>query len=193
MPALLTLQTKIGVKADGDFGPATLKAAAKYFKLSNARAAHFFAQTYHETGGFKIFEENLNYSSEGLQRVFGKYFQTKKVADAVAHNPQTIANIVYAGRMGNEDYGDGYKYRGRGAVQLTGKANYEKFGYLANPESVSDEFAFESALKFFETLWPICDLGVTEEAITKLTKKINGGTIGLEDRIKLTNKFAGML
>jgi len=148
--SLKSLQTKIGVNADGAFGPGTLKAAMTYYKFTPERAAHFFAQTSHETGGFKAFSENLNYSAQGLQGIFGKYFPGN-LEESYARQPEKIANRVYADRMGNgnEASGDGWKYRGRGALQLTGKANYEAFSkYLNKPEIITtpDLVANELAL-----------------------------------------------
>jgi len=200
--SLANLQQKIGVTADGAFGPGTLKAAAAYYKLSPARAAHFFAQTAHETGGFKAFSENLSYGAPGLRGIFGKYFPTEAMAKAYERQPQKIANRVYGGRMGNgvEASGDGWKYRGRGALQLTGKANYQAFSdyikrpdVMTNPDLVAGELCFESALWFFDKnrLWGICDQGINDAAILALTKRINGGTHGLDDRKLKTKKFAG--
>jgi putative chitinase len=201
--SLKNLQSKIGVTADGAFGPGTLKAAMAYYKMTPERAAHFFAQTAHETGGFKAFSENLNYSADGLQKIFGKYFPGL-LEEQYARNPEKIANRVYADRMGNgnEASGDGWKYRGRGALQLTGKANYKAFSdYLKNPlimeqpDMVAGELAFESAMFFFDKnkLWDICDKGVTKETILALTKRINGGTHGLADREEKTFKYYGYL
>lgn len=201
--SLKNLQTKIGVTADGAFGPGTLKAAMAHYKMTPERAAHFFAQTAHETGGFKAFSENLNYSADGLQKIFGKYFPGL-LEESYARNPEKIANRVYADRMGNgpEASGDGWKYRGRGALQLTGKANYKAFSdYLKNPlvmeqpDLVAGELAFESAMFFFDKnkLWDICDKGVTKETILALTKRINGGTHGLADREEKTFKYYGFL
>jgi putative chitinase len=202
--SLVDLQKKIGVTADGAFGPGTLKAAAAYYKLNKSRAAHFFAQTAHETGGFKAFSENLNYGAKGLRGIFGKYFPTEAMAKAYERQPQKIANRVYASRMGNsvEASGDGWKYRGRGALQLTGKANYQAFAdyidrpdVMTNPDLVAGELCFESALWFFDKnkLWGICDQGINDAAILALTKRINGGTHGLDDRMAKTKKFAGWL
>ena len=201
--SLKNLQTKIGVTADGAFGPGTLKAAMAYYKMTPERAAHFFAQTAHETGGFKAFSENLNYSADGLQKIFGKYFPGL-LEESYAKKPEKIANRVYADRMGNgsEASGDGWKYRGRGALQLTGKANYKAFSdYLKNPlvmeqpDLVAGELAFESAMFFFDKnkLWDICDKGVTKETILALTKRINGGTHGLADREEKSFKYYGLL
>ena len=202
--SLKHLQTKIGVTADGAFGPGTLKAAAKYYKMSPERAAHFFAQTAHETGEFRLFSENLNYSKDGLVRVFSKYFPSSTLAESYAKQAEKIANRVYGNRMGNGDEasGDGWKYRGRGALQLTGKNNYQAFSaYLkkpeivTNPDLVATDYAFESAIFFFDNnkLWSICDLGVNDNSITTLTRRINGGVLGLDHRKELTNKFYGWL
>jgi putative chitinase len=197
--SLKSLQERAGVAADGAFGPGTMKAAMTLLKLTPIRAAHFFAQTSHETGGFKAFSENLNYSAQGLQGIFGKYFPGN-LEESYARQPEKIANRVYADRMGNgnEASGDGWKFRGRGALQLTGKANYEAFAkYLGNnevmenPDLVATKYSFESAMFFFERnkLWAICDQGINDAAILALTKRINGGTHGLEDRKAKTYKY----
>lgn len=197
------LQEKIGVTADGAFGPGTLKAAMNFYKMTPERAAHFFAQTGHETGEFKLFTENLNYSADGLKKIFGKYFPGD-TANSYARNPEKIANKVYGNRMGNgaESTGEGYKFRGRGALQLTGKSNYEAFSTYLNkpeimttPDIVASTFAFESAQFFFDRnkLWSICDKGVNDDTIKELTKRINGGYNGLEHRIALTKKYYGWL
>jgi putative chitinase len=197
--SLKSLQAKIGVTADGAFGPGTMKKAMEFYKLTPVRAAHFFAQTAHESGDFKAFSENLNYSAQGLQGTFGKYFPGN-LEESYARNPEKIANRVYASRMGNGDEksGDGYKFRGRGALQLTGKDNYAAFAkYLGKPEImthpdlVATEYSFESAMFFFDKnkLWEICDKGVNDAAILALTKRINGGTHGLEDRTNKTKKY----
>lgn len=203
--SLKNLQEKIGVDADGLFGPGTLRAAQKYYDLSDFRAAHFFAQTAHESGNFKAFSENLNYSSEALNKIFPKYFKKAgRDANVYGRHPEKIANVVYASRMGNGDTasGDGWKYRGRGALQLTGHDNYKAFGdYLGNPDImrnpdlVAGEFSFESAMFFFEKngLWEICDKGVGDDTIKALTKRINGGYHGLEDRTAKTKKYYGYL
>ncbi len=197
--SLQSLQEKIGVTPDGSFGPNTMKAAMAFYKLTPIRATHFFAQTAHETGEYKLFSENLNYSSKGLQTTFGKYFPGN-LEESYARNPEKIANKVYADRMGNsnEASGDGWKYRGRGALQLTGKANYESFAkylgkpeVIANPDLVATTYAFESAIYFFDKnkLWGICDQGINDAAILSLTKRINGGINGLDHRKSLTNKY----
>jgi putative chitinase len=202
---MIELQKKIGVTADGAFGPGTLKAAASYFKLNKNRAAHFFAQCAHESGNFKAFSENLNYGAKGLRTTFGKYFQTEGIAKNYERQPQRIANRAYANRMGNGDEasGDGFAYKGRGPLQLTGKNNYRAFGkyigreqeILDNPDLVATELGFESALWFFDAnkLWSICDQGINDAAILALTKRINGGTHGLDDRKAKTKKYATWL
>lgn len=197
--SLKSLQEKIGVTADGTFGPGTMKKAMEFYKLTPIRAAHFFAQTAHETGGFKAFAENLNYSAEGLKNTFKKYFPGN-LNELYTRNPEKIANRVYASRMGNGDEksGDGYKFRGRGALQLTGKENYKVFSdylkkpeIMTNPDLVATTYSFESAMFFFDKnkLWSICDQGITDAAILSLTKRINGGTHGLADRSEKTKKY----
>jgi putative chitinase len=197
--SLKSLQEKIGTTPDGAFGPGTMKKAMEFYKLTPVRAAHFFAQTAHETGGFKLFIENLNYSADGLQKIFGKYFPGT-LEESYARNPEKIANRVYASRMGNGDEksGDGWKFRGRGALQLTGKDNYAAFAkYLQKPEImttpdlVATVYSFESAMFFFDKnkLWSICDKGINDAAILELTKRINGGTHGLADRNEKTKKY----
>jgi putative chitinase len=198
--SIRSLQTKIGVTADGIFGPGTMKAAMAYYKMTPERAAHFFGQTAHETGNFKAFSENLNYGAKGLLGVFKKYFPTEALALQYERNPEKIANRVYGSRMGNGDEasGDGWKFRGRGALQLTGKDNYKAFSdylknptIMENPDLVANELAFESAIFFFDRnkLWDICDKGVDKDTITALTRRINGGTHGLEDRIQKTGAY----
>lgn len=204
--SMIELQKKIGVTADGAFGPGTLKAAAAYYKLSPNRAAHFFAQTAHESGGFKAFSENLNYGAKGLRSIFGKYFQTDGIAKNYERQPQRIANRAYANRMGNGDEasGEGFAFRGRGALQLTGKFNYKAFSdyigrpdVMTNPDLVAGELCFESALWFFDKnkLWSICDKGINEAAIRELSSRINGSKNphGLDDRRMKTKKYATWL
>jgi putative chitinase len=198
--SLASLQKKIGVTADGVFGKGTLKAAMAYYKLTPVQAAHFFAQTAHESGNFKAFSENLNYSAEGLLRIFPKYFD-QATANKYARQPEKIANRVYANRMGNGDEasGSGWLYKGRGALQLTGKSNYKDFadwlGKAIDPNAVADEYAFESAKYFFDKnkLWAICDKGVDDATILALTKRINGGTHGLDDRKAKTKLYYSWL
>lgn len=203
MNALQLLQQKAGVEPDGVFGPNTFRAAKQLLNLSDNGAVHFFAQLSHETGNFKRFEENLNYSAERLVAVWPKRF-TAESAKAYHRNPEKIANKVYGGRMGNGDVnsGDGWKFRGRGAIQLTGRFNYQQFSVfvddhsiLENPDSVATKYAFDSAMNFFKkkNIWQLCEEGFSNEVIKLVTKVINGGTNGLGHRIELTNKYRGYL
>lgn len=198
---LAALQAKCGVTADGKWGPGTYRAARDFFKLTNSQAAHFFGQCAHESGNFKVFSENLNYSADGLTKIFKKYFPTVASTAGYARKPEKIANKVYANRMGNgpESSGDGWKFRGRGPIQLTGKDNYTAFAaavgrpdILTNPDIVAGELAFESALWFFRKngLLETANKGVSTAVITQITKRVNGGTHGLDDRIAKTTKFA---
>ena len=195
------LQSKSGTAVDGVWGPSTYRAARNYFKLTNNQAAHFFGQCAHESGNFKIFSENLNYSAAGLQKIFKKYFPTLASTTGYARNPEKIANKVYANRMGNgpESSGDGWRFRGRGPIQLTGRNNYTEFSkdidrpdVLTNPSIVATELAFESALWFFRKngLFAIADRGITVELITLISRRVNGGTHGLDDRLQKTKQFA---
>ncbi len=167
------------------------------------RLSHFLGQCAHESGNFKFTSENLNYSTKGLLATFPKYFKQPGLAEAYSRNPERIASRVYADRMGNGSEGshDGWKFRGRGYIQLTGKTNYTAFDkfvnedILSNPELVSLKYPLASAGWFFykNKLNKISDKGMTEQVMLELTKKINGGTNGLQDRIKYTTKFGKIL
>ena len=198
MNPLQKFQQRIGVNPDGQFGKNTLRKAVEHLKLTKEQGAHFFAQISHETGEFKLYEENLNYSAQGLVKIFGKYFNSV-TAKLYARQPEKIANKVYANRMGNgnELSGDGWKFRGRGFLQLTGRSNYELFAQyvkdgevLKNPDLVTEKYAMESALFYFDRnkLWDRCKK-VDDDTILLITKKINGGTNGLAHRKELTNKY----
>ncbi len=159
-----------------------------------ARVAAFLAQTAHESGGYKALKENLNYKAESLVRVFPKYFPNLDIAKQYAHNQEKIANRVYGNRMGNGDEasGDGFRYCGRGLIQLTGKDNYSWFAAsLEMPvEDVPEYLAtFEGAVQSACWFWETNNLNQWADKgdILTLTKRINGGTIGLEDRIKHYN------
>lgn len=170
---------------------------------SPIRMSHFLGQCAHESGNFKFTSENLNYSTKGLLATFPKYFKQPGLAEAYAKNPERIASRVYADRIGNgvEGSGDGWKFRGRGYIQLTGKSNYSAFdGFvnediISNPDLVAKKYPLLSAAWFFHRnkLNTISDKGLTETVILQLTKKINGGTNGLQDRIKYTIKFGKIL
>ncbi len=237
--ALKEWQTKNGLTADGVAGPTTLsklgillkedvviqpvgglsidklkghipdsvlaqisETASKFNITNNLRLAHFLAQCSHESGGFKVTSENLNYSVDGLKRVFGKYFPGN-LAESYAKQPEKIASKVYGGRMGNGDEAskDGYKFRGRGYIQLTGKDNYKTFtkfigeDCVANPDLVATKYPLASAAFFFNNnnLWSICDRGATDEVVTSVTKRVNGGTIGLDHRLKEFKTFYKLL
>jgi putative chitinase len=177
--------------------------AAKFQINTPLRLAHFLAQCGHESGGFKATSENLNYSAKGLMGIFKKYFPTEALANAYQRNPQKIANKVYANRMANGDEasGDGFKFRGRGYIQLTGKANYTAFGkaigedITANPDVVSGKYALLSAAWFWSNngLNKLADGGSTDAVVTTITKRVNGGTIGLADRIKHFKEYYHLL
>jgi putative chitinase len=167
------------------------------------RLAHFLAQCGHESGGFRLTKENLNYSAKGLMGIFKKYFPTEALAKQYERKPEKIANKVYGGRMGNgpEASGDGAKYCGRGYIQLTGKDNYTAFGksinedMTVNPQAVADKYALLSAAWFFNKngLHKLADGGATDAVVTQITKRVNGGTIGLADRIKHFKEYHALL
>ena len=167
------------------------------------RLAHFLAQTGHESGGFKATSENLNYGAKGLLGIFKKYFPTEAKAKEYERKPEKIANLVYGGRMGNgpEASGEGFKFRGRGYIQLTGKDNYKAFDavvpedILANPDLVATKYPLLSAAWFFHKngLHKLADGGATDAVVTSVTKRVNGGTIGLADRIKHFKEYHNLL
>ena len=176
---------------------------AKKFNITTPlRLAHFLSQCGHESGGFRLVNENVNYSAAGLKGIFGKYFPGN-LSESYARQPQKIASRVYGGRMGNgaESTGDGYKFRGRGYIQLTGKDKYTRFGKfigedtVANPDLVATKYPLASAAFFFDSnkLWSICDKGSDNATVTAVTKRVNGGTIGLADRIKHFNEYYNLL
>ena len=177
--------------------------ASKFGITNSLRLAHFLAQCGHESGGFKAVRENLNYSAKGLLGIFRKYFTNVNLAQQYERKPEKIANRVYASRMGNgnEGSGDGFKFRGRGYIQLTGKDNYSLFdatvpeSILADPDLVATKYPLASAAFFFKrnNLWAICDRGADVGTVTAVTKRVNGGTIGLPDRIKHFNEYYKLL
>lgn len=158
---------------------------------STLRIAAFLAQCIHESGGFIFLTENLNYKAESLMRVWPRHFPTLEIAKSYERNPQKIANKAYANRMGNgdENSGDGWRYCGRGLIQLTGKSNYQAFAdSIETPLQDIPEYlqTFEGAVQSACWFWETNNLNVLADKkdILGLTKKINGGTIGLDDRIK---------
>ena len=165
------------------------------------RLAHFLGQACHESGDFKLINENLNYSGDRLIEIFPKYFEGKDTS-AYNRNPQKIANLIYGNRMGNGDEasGDGYKFHGRGYIQLTGKDNYKSFSAaigedcVSNPDLVATKYPLASAAWFFnKSCVKKCDAGVSDDVIIAVTKCVNGGTIGLDDRKTRTLEFYNLL
>ena len=176
--------------------------AAKFNITNTLRLAHFLAQCGHESGNFRAVSENLNYSADGLKKIFPKYFPGN-LNESYARQPEKIAARVYGGRMGNGDEAskEGFKFRGRGYIQLTGKSNYTTFDkfveddIVGNPDLVATKYPLMSAAFFFNNnnLWTICDRGADVATVTAVTKRVNGGTIGLADRIKHFNEFYSLL
>jgi putative chitinase len=177
--------------------------ASKFEINTPLRLAHFLAQCGHESGGFKLTKENLNYSAKGLNGIFKKYFPTLESAVPYERKPEKIANKVYSGRMGNgtEASGEGWKFHGRGFIQLTGKENYTAFtksigeDCITNPDLVASKYALASAAWFFNKngLHKMADGGANDDTVTKITKRVNGGTIGLPDRIKHFKEYYHLL
>jgi len=163
--------------------------------------AHFLAQCGHESCGFRVVNENLNYSAKGLLGIFKKYFPTQQLAEAYQRNPEKIANRVYASRMGNGDEasGEGFKFRGRGYIQLTGKNNYTAFGkaigvdIAANPDLVATKYPLLSAAWFFSKNCLAKCKDASDASVLAVTKCVNGGTIGLADRQKHFKEYYHLL
>lgn len=167
------------------------------------RLAHFLAQCDHESGGFTRTVENLNYSSERLLQIFPRYFKTLNEAQSFNRQPQKIANRVYANRMSNGgvNSNDGWNYRGRGYIQLTGRANYSAFDafvedkIIENPDLVATKFPLLSAAWFWHAnkLNAIADRGDTRDVVTQVRRRVNGGTIGLDDTVTKFSKYYKIL
>jgi putative chitinase len=163
--------------------------------------AHFLAQCGHESGGFRVVNENLNYSTKGLLGIFKKYFPTQALAEQYQRKPEKIANRVYASRMGNgnEASGEGFKFRGRGYIQLTGKQNYTAFGKaigvdtVANPDLVATKYPLLSAAWFFSKNCLAKCKDASDASVLAVTKCVNGGTIGLADRQKHFKEYYHLL
>lgn len=176
---------------------------AKFDLGTPLRLAHFLAQCGHESAGFKAVSENLNYGAKGLQSIFKKYFPTEAKALEYERKPEKIANLVYANRMSNGDEasGDGFRFRGRGYIQLTGRANYTSFNkfvdddVVVNPDFVATKYPLLSAGWFFHSngLHKLADGGATDAVVTTVTKRVNGGTIGLADRISHFKEYYSLL
>ena len=166
------------------------------------RLAHFLSQCGHESGNFRVVNENLNYSAEGLKKTFPKYFPGN-LNEVYARKGEMIASRVYANRMGNGDEKsrDGWKYRGRGYIQLTGKDNYSAFDKFVdddivnNPDLVSTKYPLLSAGWFFHNnnLNKISDKGSSDSVVLEMTKRINGGTHGFDDRLTRFKKIFSLL
>jgi putative chitinase len=176
---------------------------AEKFNITNVlRLTHFLAQCAHESGGFTHDHENLNYSADGLRQHFSKYFPDGRYDD-YARNPEMIGNRVYGSRMGNGDEasGEGYKFRGRGYIQLTGKDNYTLFANyigedtVANPDLVASDYPLSSAAFYFDVnnIWAVCDRGDTEDVVEAVTKRVNAGLTGIDERKQHFNEYYELL
>ena len=198
--ALKHLQEKVGCEViDGSFGPNTAKKIVEHYDLSAFRGAHLLGQVHHESGGFNKTKESLYYSTpERIQAVWPSRFPTVEDAKPYAKNPEKLAGKVYSGRMGNRDEAEAAKFLGRGFLQLTGRQNHRAFAsdmrlpeVMDNPTLLEKEYAFESAIWFFRAnkLFEMADKGISEDNIRKITRLINGGYHGIDDRIKQTNKI----
>jgi len=175
----------------------------KFEANTPVRMAHFLAQCAHESGGFKLKVENLNYSAKGLLGTFRKYFPTEALRKQYERKPIMIASRAYADRIGNgpEATKDGYTYRGRGYIQTTGKSNYQAFtkfigeDCVANPDLVATKYPLESAAFFFDNrkLWTICDKGANDATVTAVTKVVNNGINGLPERLKYFREYYAVL
>lgn len=198
------LQRTVGVVADGVIGNKTLTAFQCHFHVpTKAMVAHFFGNVYHETGGFTIAEENMNYTSAArIMQIWPSRFKTIASATPFVRNPAGLANSVYANRMGNgaPSSGDGYKYRGRGAIQTTGKWSYDKLGQyvmddlLNNPELVANKYYWESAIFYFNDrkLWNLVS-DISPSSIELIRRRINGGVIGLQDTTKWVHHYFNLI
>jgi len=172
----------------------------KYNISTTQRQASFLGQCMHESNNFKTLEENLHYKAESLMKVWPSRFTTLEYAIQYANNPEKIANKVYAGRMGNgdEESGDGWKYHGRGLIQLTGKENYERCGsglgvdLVGNPNWLLDPKYASLSAGWFWNKAGLNDLADAQE-YGQMTKRINGGTLGLDDRIAKITKAKQIL
>lgn len=180
-----------------------LEVVQKYNITQPLRLSHFLSQIAHESGNFQFMVENLNYSADGLLKVFPKYFKDRATADKYARKQEMIGSRVYGGRMGNGDEAskEGFKFRGRGYLQLTGKDNYKSFSTfigedcVANPDLVATKYPMESAVWFFDKnkLWDICEKGSGDDIVSLVTKRVNGGLHGIQDRISKFKMYNSLL
>ena len=196
--ALKLLQQKCGCSPDGAFGPNTARAIVEHYDLSPERGAHLLGQVVHESGTFRYTRENLNYSVDAMMKVWPSRFPTEEYAKPYERNPKALAENVCFGRMGNDSKEKASLYIGRGFLQLTGYDNVKAFAadmgkpeVIQDPSLLEEEYAMDTAIWFFDSnkLWKICDEGVNDDTIKRLTKRINGGYTGLDHRIKETNKI----
>lgn len=195
------IQRLVGAKDDGIIGKETLsKFQLKYKIPTKAMVAHFFGNLDHESGGFSIVEESGMYSAQRLLQIFPKYFKSLAMAKEYAYKPEKIFNLTYGGRMGNNMPGDGWKYRGRGYMQTTGKYSYDRLGkflgvdLVKNPDLVATKYPLESALFYFNDnkLWNLVK-DVSEESIKLIRKRVNGGYNGLDDVRGKVLKYYNMM
>lgn len=195
------LQRLVGANPDGSIGNETLtKFQCKYGIPSKAMVAHFFGNLDHESGGFSIVEESGMYSAERLRVIFPKYFPTIETAKQYAYKPEQIFNKTYGGRMGNNMPGDGYKFRGRGYMQTTGKFSYDRLGkylgvdLIAKPDLVATKYPLESAIFYFNDnrLWELVS-DVSEESTRLIRKRVNGGYNGLDDVRDKVRKYYSLM
>ena len=199
MKAIQIFQYETNIPVTKEIDLITVEKMQEKFQITDEQLANFLGQLHHESGGFKYISENLNYSISGLKRVFSKYFKTQSMLEKYARKPEKIASRVYADRMGNgnEKSGDGWKFRGRGVIQITGFNNYNAFSkyvndpsVITNPHIVLNKYVWDTADWFFRKngLYDIATQ-VNESTTTKLTRRINGGYNGLKDRVELVEKY----
>lgn len=192
------IQKHVGAIQDGIIGNETLSKFRQKYGISKAMTAHFFGNIDHESGGFRIVRENMNYSASRLLQVFPRYF-TKETAMQYANKPEAIGNKVYGGRMGNAP-DEGYKFRGRGCLQTTGRHNYTRLGnylgvdLISDPDRIATDYPLESAIFFFtdNKLWNLVD-DVSELSIQKVRRRVNGGLNGINDVRNKVHKYYNLM
>lgn len=193
------IQRTVGANPDGVIGNETLTKFGKKYGINKAMVAHFFGNLDHESGGFSIVEESGMYSANRLVQIFGKYFNAK-TAKQYAYKPEAIFNKTYSGRMGNNMPGDGWKYRGRGYMQTTGKYSYDRLGkflgvdLIKNPDLVATTYPLESAIFYFNDnkLWGLVN-DISEESIKLIRKRVNGGLNGIDDVRNKVKKYYNLM